>query len=139
MENKEILEANTLIAIFMGAKPCKNFWNEDALMHQDWEHSEWSNRIQDNFETTAYKPNQLEYHSSWDWLMPVVEKIAKDYDFNLWSTNDFWACNISRQDVSVTEHPIGDMGGAEPIYCVYKAVIQFLTWYNNNKYKHTKP
>lgn len=57
MEDKEILESNNLIAEFMG----DNFIIEDLK----------------NRQMHCYGTKKLEYHSSWDWLMPVVEKISE--------------------------------------------------------------
>lgn len=53
MEQSEILEGNKLIADFM-----------------KWQHHE--NVSYDNHEMS-----QLKYYLSWDWLMPVIEKISK--------------------------------------------------------------
>lgn len=72
-----IEKSDELIAKFMGATPCKNFWNEEALEHKDWSHDEYTNTTQSYFETCAYKISQLRYSNSWEWLMPVIEKISK--------------------------------------------------------------
>ena len=66
MSEQEIIEGNKLIAEFMGYK-----------FIEDW-HQYW--RLSDKH---LLLENELKYHSSWDWLMPVVEKIeylyATDY------------------------------------------------------------
>ncbi len=54
----------------------------------------------------------LKYHSSWDWLMPVVEKIS----------GSGYAGGI-----------MSDLKGAliiADIEAVYNAVIEFIEWYN---------
>lgn len=45
------------------------------------------NKIIDNFYKSSgqhvsivCRPSQMEYHSSWDWLMPIVDKIESIYD-----------------------------------------------------------
>lgn len=73
----------------------------------------------------------LQYHSSWDWLWPVVEKIANlddgKYNIHISSTGQ-WACYISRDDVFDDE--ITSFGGFEPVIMnVFKAVYQFILWY----------
>ena len=55
---------------------------------------------------TQYTATDLEYDTSWDWLMPVVHKI-KEEDL------DFDALEIGL-----------------PIHDVYKAVVEFIKEYN---------
>ena len=60
----------------------------------------------------------MEYHTSWDWLMPVVEKINwHGYPLeglNL-ANNVYCACGMAK------------------IELIYKAVIEFIKWYNKQK------
>lgn len=63
MEQNEILRRNKLIAEFDG-------WKEFKYAGQLYWHPERNI-------TVFRKPEELEYHISWDWLMPVVEKIEK--------------------------------------------------------------
>jgi len=53
---------------------------------------------------------QLGFHSSWDWLIPVAKKCIDAYHDN-------------RQDIFEALHKC-DMKK------LYKAVIEFITWYN---------
>ena len=63
-------EKNKLIAEFMGFvykwQPKHNYFCRP-------EHSMENNEF-------SYAIDDLKYHSSWDWLMPVVEKIEKEYE-----------------------------------------------------------
>lgn len=114
-------EGNKLIAEFMGAilKPyprdqlpsyyydqsvCKTPTPSSSLWWGEWE---------------------LQYHSSWDWLMPVVEKI-EDLG-NIFTISQTY-CNIQedKHNVSVT----GVKYGKTKMEAVYQAVIQFIMWYN---------
>jgi len=82
----------------------------------------------------------LKYHTSWDWLMPVVEKINLTTD-EWGNTNDF---TIGNGFVWVDPH-IGDrifFSGNNPedkkepmISKVYRGAVKFIEQYNNN----TKP
>ena len=54
------MKENKLIAEFMGIR-----YEENKNSHE----SSWA----------YYEDCELEYHTSWDWLMPVVEKIGDDY------------------------------------------------------------
>lgn len=58
------VEKNIVIAKFMGGNICLNEGKIIILLFPD-------DKMYDN--------NQLAYHSSWDWLMPVIQKLFK-YD-----------------------------------------------------------
>jgi len=73
----------------------------------------------------------FDYHESWDWLMPVVEKI-ESLGFEVLIGRI--SCNINR--ILDRENPIssfvcGDI--SKKIEIVYLAVVQFINWYNKNK------
>ncbi len=60
----KIMKDNKLIAEFMGIE---SFKDSLASLHQG--------KI--NVDLDVYEQSQ--YHNSWDWLMPVVQKIGDDY------------------------------------------------------------
>ena len=60
MTQNEILEGNKLIAEFFTRE---KFFNHSIILHGFDE------------EEDLFFDSQLKFHSSWDWLMPVVEKI----------------------------------------------------------------
>ena len=64
MTDKEILDGNKLVAEFMGAK----MWVENY---------HGINIIKFPNEST-FDLFGLKYHSSWDWLMPVIGKITSE-------------------------------------------------------------
>lgn len=66
----------------------------------------------------------LKYHSSWDWLMPVVHKIK---DWQHLPEHMFMGTTLERQIafISVTELPI-----YTSINKVFEAVVTFIEWYN---------
>ncbi len=105
-------ENNKLIAEFMGAEL------------DDYEYDLYSvpelNPIFDDVQSgdpTAkhyYEPSKMKYHTSWDWLMPVINKIIN---------TDTLAQR--RQNV---------YGSITPdISKSYKAVVEFIKWYNQIK------
>jgi len=59
----------------------------------------------------GYKP--LEYHSDWNMLMPVVQKIRS-----------------LEKDWPMTTDPILSLGISSPIELVYKEVVRFINKYN---------
>ncbi len=117
MKNKEIIEGNKLIAEFMEVKI-----GVDTYMYRPGV-------------TDLLREDHLSYHSSWDWLMPVVEKIAGNFDVTI-SSVGLWVTYIDRIDTKWEDKHIGDMGGHKPIVNTWKAVVQFIEWYNKQpKYK----
>ena len=63
------MKDNKLIADFMGVqyKSDEDYFKELAEMREDG-----------IFYEQGYMESQLNYHESWDWLMPVVGKITRD-------------------------------------------------------------
>lgn len=138
MDREKIIEGNKLIAEFLGwKKETKMFqWKEREVYLSDW----------DLLENTVYDgmcpADRLEFHTSWDWLMPVVMKIeAMRYnpktglydgllnqfmkETSSYSNDWYWEGNIF---VTV----ITDMND------MYKRVIQFIKWYNYKQEKNMK-
>lgn len=86
-------------------------------------------------EHKAHNPTIIEYlryNSSWDWLMPVVEKIEKlDYikvESNYQNVENDWQCLIVKSnDIIIQEFDFNH------IDAMYQAVVQFIEWYNKQK------
>lgn len=120
MSEIEIIEAgNKLIADFDGFI----LSDQDRVLEG---YDRWNNEIYRNFDET-----DLKYHSSWDWLMPVVEKINKIgvYDVIIYKTT----CHINDEREILIETANNDLR-----YCVWLAVVEFLKWqqeYITNKKK----
>ena len=85
----------------------------------------------------GFHAETLQYHSSWDWIMPVVEKIEKtnrpnDKEYHPY-TATIWAngCCISdgNNGNKIIEgfHPEGKLSA------VYEVCLQFIQWYNEQK------
>ena len=117
MSEQEIIEGNKLIAEFMGIK------------QNDFGH--WINKNHLLGSQSKLFDFELKYHSSWDWLMPVVEKIENDLQdsFNVDIINKN-QCEIVRNG---NEFICGY--GFETIYhskikAVYYSVVEFIKWYN---------
>jgi hypothetical protein len=94
MSKEEILEGNKLIAEFMD-KP------------------EWGNE---------FNVSHVKYHFSWDWLMPVYIKIAKEE--KLWGDYE--------ESIIIFNIMYDRLGDAEGIDKVYESVVEFIKWYNQN-------
>ena len=59
--------------------------------------------------------DELRYHTSWDWLMPVVEKISE----------------VAAGGITYDIHQTLAVANMEKSY---KSIIEFIEWYNN-RYK----
>lgn len=111
---KETTESNRLIAEFMGMPKCGRC--EDCGAYQ------YSAAV-------IYQPEDMKYHTSWDWLMPVVEKIDSLGDFTLVKIERNY-CQIVNQNA-----PLISIASESKISAVYTAVIQFIQWYNTHNKK----
>lgn len=69
---------------------------------------------------TSYPDEPLEFHSSWNWLMPVVEKIS---GLDSKGNEEFEMHQFYTTKANL------DCG----IYHAYGQVIDFIKWYNENK------
>ncbi len=120
--SKEIIEGNKLIAEFMGAINETGYFQASTIGKTKVPTGRMymTERFPDNMHLCS--ESDLRYHSSWDWLMPVVEKIeavlkdetlfAKSLDANLSILNSNHASIFSPREI------------------VWEYVIQFITWYN---------
>jgi hypothetical protein len=119
MTTEEVLSGNRLICDFMGVKPKSYipevFYWQDAPFFYVSEHG--MEKVMDAI--VGY----VKYHKSWDWLMPVVEKIIKTIGVKTYQecTYEEWAISTH-----LTRMTIG-----MPIESVYYAVIDYIKYYNS--------
>ena len=59
-------------------------------------------------------PELLKYHTSWDWLMPVVEKIG----------------SLSYNDSNNKFQPSVERFLENDIESIWRQIVIFITWYN---------
>jgi len=76
----------------------------------------------------GWKP--LEYHESWDWLMPVVEKIQRIHKSSepVISIQPPQTCTISPFKGRLYKSFYGET----TLQATHIAVIEFIKWYNKN-------
>ena len=70
-----------------------------------------------DFDGCHYRLDELKFHSSWDWLMPVANEIIKSRD----EQNADWDLTDLKYALQTTN-----------IELVYKAVVEFIKEYNQN-------
>lgn len=69
--------------------------------------------------------NLPEFDKDWRLLMPVVEKIEKDFIVCIW-----WdCCEISAEKRRMTYPPMLQSRGQNKIQATWDCVIQFIQWY----------
>lgn len=112
-----ILENNKLIARFMGREV----------------HTDGIGWFDEKFKTFTYQ-------KGWNELMPVIEKIintevAKDrFTVDIYFDINNSYCTISRWYLGHVQDRtfIGTSSKAINVLATYKAVVEFIKWYNNN-------
>lgn len=78
-----------------------------------------------------YALEEFQYHTSWGWLMPVVEKIESlgyTFEKNYQSIDKDWQSLIVKgNDILYQEF------NNDSLKSSYYVVVEFIKWYNENK------
>lgn len=117
----DTIEQNKLIAEFMGAKMRKNGYFYDGITFS----TGWN----------TCRPENMKYHDSWDWLMPVVDKIEALRD----EENHQPLVDVHIVQDSATIEGLSSDGvfftgaGKTKIASTFDVIVQFIQWYNENK------
>ena len=147
MKKEEIISGNKLIAVFMG------YQYEAGL---GIEHCGWYKTIPSTFDTEkelrfGYREylcrnDSIKYHKSWDWLMPVVEKIEslpKDNHHGKFgvhissNTCSIQGTNLHKAIKNLSEYGAVYMSDPNAIFntkieSTWYNVVAFIKWYNEN-------
>lgn len=126
MTDKEIQECNKLIAEFM-------INDKGVLITPDCEYM--TGNIIKSYDTIMDEEDELDYHSSWDWLMPVVEKIEslKGDNWIVLVTIKHCQCSIKYFHLYKEKRVEFITGCSTKRKAIYKVVVEFIKWYNKNK------
>lgn len=88
----------------------------------------------------------MKYHSSWDWLMPVVEKVESietDFDgyFQVHISSNGCTISGTRLNTSI-ENPhyayFNDVVHESKISATWLAIVQFIQWYKTQTKQDVK-
>ena len=113
MKENEILEGNKLIAEFMEWRmlngSCMTPYEDAGMLNGG--------------ETSICRFEFLKFHSSWDWLMPVVEKIQIKFDEVIIRYKTCVIYMGSKRAIEKVED--------STIKATWLAVVEFIKWYNN--------
>jgi len=74
----------------------------------------------------------LTFHSSWDELMPVVEKIAKDFGYDTVITIN--AMSDNKCKIGTTTQTYIETDGSWCLEIVHATVVKFIKWHNEQKH-----
>ena len=110
------IETNKLIAEFMGGT-LSSVPNLINLPQTRGVHSVKGSKMLPNGTYSVHRLNELKYHSSWDWLMPIVSKCRKESN----AEDSHWESvyySLEGCDIDVT----------------YQSVVDFIKWYNEQNY-----
>lgn len=109
MAQEQILEGNKLIAEFMGGELLEGRQN-NVFWFKEHHHVLTAHK--------AINQHAFKYHSSWDWIMPVVEKINASHTVKIKNNT----CSIRLIVEETTESTL--------IKSVWKVVVEYVKYYN---------
>ncbi|KKN20936.1 hypothetical protein LCGC14_0930470 [marine sediment metagenome] len=126
MKEKEILKNNKLIAEFMGLTILEGDYNKLHCIP-----GKGGFVILVKVEGDYIPVYLLQYDSSWDWLMPVVDKIE------LLSPSRRTFTHVDMMEEFSWEVSLGGNGiyisKVSKIDAMYNGVVKFIKWYNKKK------
>lgn len=123
MTNEQRIKNNRLIAEFMGGVI----------------NPKWRDVVTYKFEIaptphSAYNwaLEEMEYRISWDWLMPVVERIHSHTD--AWVTIRYCECEIfdSIAPERFEKIVFNEENSENTLNAIYQAIVKFIEWHNIN-------
>jgi len=140
---EEIVENNKLIAEFMGSEletTCKYNDHEDDVPKPHYRYDNFTKKMMQHYCVRMgnighfVTPEGMKFNKSWDWLIPVVEKIGNlDFHAQVIISNN--CCKISTNRNTTNDPLYFELlkTNENKIEAVYEAVIEFIKWYNERK------
>lgn len=124
-----IVDNNYNIAVFMGSK-----YSKDRLLDIDDNQIFVPYHGVCRYDTIELgKGKILEYHKSWDWLFPVIEKIEKQGCIIQISFSGITNCKIIVGNFKEPIITAANTESQDSMEAIYTAVIEYIKWYNNAK------
>jgi hypothetical protein len=126
------MENNKIIAEFLEANPFKEFVNRDIYSYEMYGIIESIG--EGEYEKHFYLPEEMLFHSDWNWLMEVVQRIniTEDYRFSIQiNTMDVYIHDAKNNNYIFKSG--ADWQPNELKKSVYEAVGYFIKWYNNQE------
>lgn len=112
MSEQEIIEGNKLIAEFMGWEISgPGFASGYENPHNAYCHFE-----------------DLQFYSSWDWLMPVLTNIEKNFWVTTTTRRGYSAVSIHQPQKGYEK--IARVDSENKLEATWSAIVEFIKWYN---------
>ena len=92
------MKDNKLIAEFMGYPPMTDAVDDRTIAYDIGGSIMNINNTHNENDDDVFHPDDMKFHSSWDWLMPVIAKIVKDYGDG-WSFEEGYDLEVRYQSV----------------------------------------
>lgn len=117
MTEQNITKGNRLIAKFLGF-PSDN--------QTTWWHHPVKDFKLENVIGSSLAQDICHFHNSWEWLMPIIKKC---YSIEAPTKEGWRKSDRIQYRINENDFYIDNIGG------VYEKVVEFITWYNNQKNK----
>lgn len=141
----ETTDNNILIANFMGweYKKAENYDTTDKVFftphkQQVWQEADFFSQYDYEWETVSeFLPKELKFNTSWDWLIPVIEKIEllsnNSKMFGVFTLHGLGRTKVSCYKNNQLDKTIDILNENYGILPTYSAVLEFIKWYNQQK------
>ena len=130
MKNDDIIENNKLIAEFLGweKSEMKLFVPTVSTVYRTIEYYN-GEKVVGSFT----HPSSMKFHKSWDWLMPIVEKV-ESMKYVVTITQNICTIKASVMgDTTLITRQTGNYSTPDTkIYNTWLALIDFIKWYKEN-------
>ena len=127
------MKNNKLIAEFMGYPHMTDAVDNRTVAYYVGGSIMNINNTHNENEDDVFHPDDMQFHTSWDWLMPVVEKIndTERYEVCIGDSH----CHIT--DIENDNYKVRaltlSLQGKTTIEATHLAVVEFIKWYNDGK------
>jgi hypothetical protein len=126
----ETIEKNRLIAQFMGCEPTPDALDRSVLAYYIGDVIINADNSKNENDENVFHPEDMQFHTDWNWLMPVIDKIE---------SMGYWV-DYTKGDVFIYDdnynlvipNPMHENEDTK-LSIHYKAVVEFINWYNNKQ------
>ena len=129
VKDKIVIQKNIIIAEFMGGEPANKVKDNPIayIFPFEFGHQEtWDEfGFQGSGASSCWDIGDLQYHLSWDWIIPVYQKIMKGY----YGTT---IMEISNEENHLLEQIKTHLSQTD-IKNLHNWIYEFIKWYNENK------